>query len=245
MPSSWTAAPVPGVATLLAARVERQHRPRRRRTARLSRRRRADIRAGNWRIAPVPLDLQDRRVEITGPVDRKMVINAAQLGSQDVHGRPGRLARPHLATDARTDRSICAMPCASTIELSQSRALTRLNRQRATLLVRPRGWHLDERHVLVDGRPISASAFSTSGSTSLFTTRRSAASAGNGSLLLPAKAGEPPGSAVVERCVHPGPEPAEHSAALDQVYGVDRDDSGGASRWTKSPLRAARPVYPV
>ena len=117
-----------------------------------------EVRDGDWRIAPVPADLQDRRVEITGPVDRKMVINALNSG-----------ARCFMADfeDANSPTwSNCVDGQANlidaierTIELVTPDKSYRLKPDVATLIVRPRGWHLPERHVLVDGKPVSASLF--------------------------------------------------------------------------------------
>ena len=117
-----------------------------------------EVREGDWRVAPVPADLQDRRVEITGPVDRKMVINALNSG-----------ARCYMADfeDANSPTwSNCVEGQANlvdaverTIELVTPQKSYRLNDRVATLIVRPRGWHLPERHALVDGEPVSASLF--------------------------------------------------------------------------------------
>jgi malate synthase len=118
------------------------------------------IRDGVWRIAPLPADLQDRRVEITGPVDRKMVINALNSGAncfmadfEDSHSPTwrGTLDGQMNVRDAID----------GTIEYLQpeTQKRYRLNPQVATLLVRPRGWHPEENHFFVDGRPISASLF--------------------------------------------------------------------------------------
>ena len=117
------------------------------------------IREGDWRVAPVPADLQDRRVEITGPVDRKMMINALNSG-----------ARVFMADfeDANTptwDNCIQGQinlidAVEGTIEYtSPDGRIYRLGEKVATLVVRPRGWHLVEKHVLVDGQPVSASLF--------------------------------------------------------------------------------------
>ncbi|EKP95718.1 malate synthase A [Thermaerobacter subterraneus] len=117
------------------------------------------VREGDWRVAPVPADLQDRRVEITGPVDRKMMINALNSG-----------ARVFMADfeDANTptwDNCIQGQinlidAVAGTIEYtSPDGRIYRLAERVATLVVRPRGWHLEEKHVLVDGEPVSASLF--------------------------------------------------------------------------------------
>ena len=120
--------------------------------------RRSDVREGDWRVAPVPAELQDRRVEITGPVDRKMVINALNSGAkvfmadfEDANSPTWQncIEGQVNLTDA-LDR---------TIELDTGEKQYRLNEETATLLVRPRGWHLAERHFEVDGAPMSASLF--------------------------------------------------------------------------------------
>jgi malate synthase len=112
----------------------------------------------DWQVAPAPQDLLDRRVEITGPVDRKMVINALNSG-----------ARMFMAdfedSNAPTWRN-CVEGQANlidavdrTISLDTGAKQYRLRDEIATLLVRPRGWHLHESHLLVDGDPVSASLF--------------------------------------------------------------------------------------
>jgi malate synthase len=117
------------------------------------------IRQGEWEIAPVPADLQDRRVEITGPVDRKMVINALNSGArmymadfEDAH------APTWDATIAGQINLRDAIRGTIAYTSPEGKRYT-LNPKVATLLVRPRGWHLVEKHVLVDGRPVSASLF--------------------------------------------------------------------------------------
>ncbi len=119
-----------------------------------------EIRAQHWRISPLPVDLRDRRVEITGPVDRKMVINALNSGAncfmadfEDSHS-------PTWAGTLDGQANLCDA-VAGTIEYVQpdSGKHYSLNDQVATLIVRPRGWHLDERHLRVDRRPVSASLF--------------------------------------------------------------------------------------
>jgi malate synthase len=117
------------------------------------------IRKETWTIAPVPADLQDRRVEITGPVDRKMVINALNSGAkvfmadfEDAHSPTweGTIQGQINVRDA-IDRTI-------TFTSPEGKEY-RLNEKIATLLVRPRGWHLNEKHVLIDGKPISGGIF--------------------------------------------------------------------------------------
>ena len=117
-----------------------------------------DVREGDWTVASVPPDLQDRRVEITGPTDRKMVINALNSG-----------ARMFMAdfedANSPTWRNIVGGQLnlvdaiERTIELETPDKTYTLDEKVATLLVRPRGWHLVEKHVLVDGTPISGSLF--------------------------------------------------------------------------------------
>jgi malate synthase len=142
---------------LLAARVERQERidagelpdflPETR-----------EIRESDWRVAPVPADLQDRRVEITGPVDRKMVINALNSGARcfmaDFEDANAPTWRNNLDGQANLTDAI-----ERTIELDTGEKTYRLGDDPAVMIVRPRGWHLPERHVLVDGAEVAGSLF--------------------------------------------------------------------------------------
>lgn len=117
------------------------------------------IREGQWRIAPVPEDLQDRRVEITGPVDRKMVINALNSGASAYMAD---FEDSHAPTWQGTiDGQINLMEAVrGTIELTTPEGKHyRLNERTAVLLVRPRGWHLDEKHVRVAGEPVAGALF--------------------------------------------------------------------------------------
>ena len=117
------------------------------------------VRKNDWRVDPVPADLQDRRVEITGPVDRKMVINALNSGARCYMAD---FEDAHSPTwDATLDGQINVRDAVrGTIEfVSPERKRYRLNERVATLLVRPRGWHLSEKHLRVDGEPASASLF--------------------------------------------------------------------------------------
>ncbi|MGH7640703.1 MAG: malate synthase A [Candidatus Dormibacteria bacterium] len=163
-----------GPALELVARLERELGPRRRRLLEEREARQGRISQGElprflpetgalrqdpgWRVAAAPADLQDRRVEITGPVDRKMMINA--LNSK---------ARVFMA-DFEDANSPTWQNCVEgqgnlidavegTISLASGGREYSLGSQPATLVVRPRGWHLPEKHVLVDGEPVSASFF--------------------------------------------------------------------------------------
>ena len=117
------------------------------------------IREGNWKVDAVPADLQGRRVEITGPVDRKMVINALNSGASCFMAD---FEDSHSPTwEATLDGQInVADAVRGTITyLSPEGKEYSLDRKTATLLVRPRGWHLHEKHILVDGAPASGSLF--------------------------------------------------------------------------------------
>lgn len=124
------------------------------------------IRDGDWRVAPLPTALLDRRVEITGPVDPKMVINALNSGANCYMADFEDSTAPtwdNLLTGQQSLRAAVAGELAFTAD-SGKHASTRQyalkpEAERATLIVRPRGWHLDEKHVEVDGTPIPASLF--------------------------------------------------------------------------------------
>jgi malate synthase len=117
------------------------------------------VREGNWRVLPVPEDLQNRRVEITGPVDRKMVINALNSGASCYMAD---FEDSHAPTWAGTlDGQLNLRDAVRrTIEYHSPEGKRYvLNANPATLLVRPRGWHLAEKHIVIDGEPVSASLF--------------------------------------------------------------------------------------
>ena len=117
------------------------------------------IRESDWTCAPIPADLRDRRVEITGPTDRKMVINALNSG-----------AKMFMADFEDANSPTWANMVEGQINLRDAirRTITftnpdgkeyRLNEKTAVLLVRPRGWHLVEKHLLVDGEPVAGGLF--------------------------------------------------------------------------------------
>ncbi len=126
----------------------------------------ADIRQSDWTVAPIPAALQDRRVEITGPTDPKMVINALNSGAKvfmaDFEDSTSPTWRNVLAGQqtmraaVRGDLDFTA-PAANG-KPAKHYTLRPFDEQ-AVLIVRPRGWHLDEKHVLVDGQPIAGGLF--------------------------------------------------------------------------------------
>jgi malate synthase len=118
-----------------------------------------EIRESEWRTAPPPADLLDRRVEITGPVDRKMVINALNSGARvfmaDFEDANSPTWQNNLDGHVNLGDAI-----EGTITFTNPDGREyRLNERTAYLLVRPRGWHLSEKHLVVDGEPISGGLF--------------------------------------------------------------------------------------
>lgn len=119
----------------------------------------AHIRAGDWKVAPIPADLQRRRVEITGPTDKKMLINALNSGADMFMADFEDANAPTLLNMVQGQANLTAA-IEQTLEFtSPDGKAYKLKPQLATLLVRPRGWHLVERHITVDGQPISGSLF--------------------------------------------------------------------------------------
>ena len=146
---------------LLAARVER--------AKRLDAGERPDflaetkaIRDGDWKIAPIPKALECRRVEITGPVDAKMVINAFNSGADSYMTDFEDSNSPSWTNQIQGQINI-SRAIRRTLTLEQSSPAGtktyRLNDKIATLQVRPRGWHLEEKHVLIDGKRVHGGLF--------------------------------------------------------------------------------------
>ncbi|SMF98870.1 malate synthase A [Burkholderia singularis] len=160
-------------ALALVAQLHRQFEPRRRellaaraaRTQRLDAGERPDflaetkaIREGDWKVAPLPVDLQCRRVEITGPVERKMIINALNSGA-DSYMTDFEDSNAPSWTNQIDGQINLKDAVRRTISLEQNGKSYKLNDKIATLIVRPRGWHLDEKHVTVDGQRVSGGIF--------------------------------------------------------------------------------------
>ncbi|HXF83244.1 MAG TPA: malate synthase A [bacterium] len=116
------------------------------------------IREGDWRIAPTPPDLQQRWVEITGPTDRKMLINALNSGASTYMADFEDANAPTWANMVGGQANLIDA-VERTITLQTPEKTYRLNDQTAVLLVRPRGWHLPEKHLLVDGAPVAGALF--------------------------------------------------------------------------------------
>ncbi|WP_428995252.1 malate synthase A [Lysobacter enzymogenes] len=122
----------------------------------------AAIRAGHWRVAPLPTALLDRRVEITGPVDPKMVINALNSGAKVYMADFEDSTAPTWANLIAGQRALAAA-VAGTLEFTApdtgKRYALKPFEEQAVLMVRPRGWHLDEKHLRVDGAAVSGGLF--------------------------------------------------------------------------------------
>ena len=158
-----------------------------------------EVRESDWAVRPGRRGLADRRVEITGPTDRKMVINALNSG-----------ARGFMADFEDSNSPLWANMIGGQVNLSDaidgSIEFTspdgkeyRLDDEVATLLVRPRGWHLPEKHLLVDGSPVSGALLRLRPLP--LPQRPQADRQRQRAVLLPAEDGEPPRGAALERRV--------------------------------------------
>lgn len=118
------------------------------------------IRNGHWEVDPVPAVLLDRSVEITGPVDRKMMINALNSGAKMFMADFEDASSPTFANmiDGQVNMQDFARGKLAYTDAASGKSYA-LNDKVAVMIVRPRGWHMEEAHVLVDGRPVSASLF--------------------------------------------------------------------------------------
>ena len=118
------------------------------------------IRDGDWQVAPIPNDIRDRRIEITGPTDRKMVINALNCGANVFMADFEDANTPSWSNMIEGQANLFdAVRRAITFNDPETGRHYSLNDKTAVLFVRPRGWHLPEKHVLVDGEPMSGSLF--------------------------------------------------------------------------------------
>jgi malate synthase len=119
----------------------------------------ADVRAGDWRVAPPPADLVDRRCEITGPTDRKMMISALNSGARVFMTDFEDSLSPTWANVLEGQRNVRDAADRSITFTRPDGSVDELAPSIGTLIVRPRGLHLDERHVALSGTPVSASLF--------------------------------------------------------------------------------------
>ena len=139
------------------------------------------IRDGDWSVAPAPADLRDRRVEITGPVDRKMMVSALNCGARVFMADLEDSLSPTWANVVAGHQNVRdALAGTLRFERPDGRVDTVVD-DPATLVIRPRGLHLDERHVLTDARPVGASLFDVT--VAAFHGARAAADHGSGLYL--------------------------------------------------------------
>ncbi|HJU51596.1 MAG TPA: malate synthase A [Acidimicrobiia bacterium] len=118
----------------------------------------AEVRSSEWKVDPVPAALEERKVEITGPVDKKMMINALNSGASVFMADFEDATSPIWSNMVEGQENLVAA-YEGRLELETPEKSYRLNDEVATLVVRPRGWHLPEKHLLVGGEPVSASLF--------------------------------------------------------------------------------------
>src|ERR1700678_1564519 len=119
----------------------------------------ASVRQSEWGVAPIPADLQDRRTEITGPVDRKMVINALNSGTNVYMADFEDSNTPTWSNNIEGQNNLKDAIRGTVRYESPEGKKYQLGSKLATLVVRPRGWHLEEKHFLVEGKPISGALF--------------------------------------------------------------------------------------
>ena len=199
-----------------------------------------EIRKGDWKVAPIPPGLEDRRVEITGPVDRKMVINALNSGASVFLADFEDANSPTWANCVEGQRNLRdAIDGTIDYRAPETGKEYRLNEKTAILLVRPRGWHLLEKHLLVDGKPCSGSLFDFG--LYFFHCGKTAPREGGVALLLPPEARAPPRGAPLERRLREGAEGPRHPERDDPRDRPHRDDHGRLPDG-RDPLGAEGPL---
>ncbi|HTR19281.1 MAG TPA: hypothetical protein VMH88_00390, partial [Gemmatimonadales bacterium] len=119
----------------------------------------AEIREADWTVAPIPHDLADRRVEITGPVDRKMIINALNSGAKVFMADFEDSHTPTWRNNIEGQINLRDAVAGTITFASPDGKHYALGKRPATLMVRPRGWHLPEKHLWVDGAPLAGAFF--------------------------------------------------------------------------------------
>ena len=196
------------------------------------------VRESEWTVAPIPRDLLDRRVEITGPVDRKMVINALNSGARVF------MADFEDSNSPTWDNVVLGHQhlkdaVAGTIEYTapDTGKHYRLGPRPAVLMVRPRGWHLPEKHVTLDGRPIPASLFDFG--LYLFHNARALMARGSGPYFYLPKLQSHLEARLWNDVFLTAQERLGDPFRHDPGDGADRDAAGGL-RDGRDPVRAAR-----
>ena len=190
----------------------------------------------NWRVAEAPPDLLDRRVEITGPAEPKMIINALNSGARAFMADFEDSLSPTWENVVGGQAALRDAVRGTLAFTSPEGKSYRLGDRPATLLVRPRGWHLPERHVRVDGQPISASLFDFG--LYAFHNARERLRRGTGLYLYLPEAPVPRRGPPLERRLRPGPGRPGRPAGHRPGNRADRDDPRRV-RDGGDPVRAA------
>jgi malate synthase len=176
------------------------------------------IREGDWKIAPLPKALECRRVEITGPVEAKMIINAYNSGADSYMTDFEDSNSPKWDNQIQGQVNLYKAIRRQLSFKNEAGKEYKLNDKIATLQIRPRGWHLDEKHVLVDGQRVSGGIFDFRAG--VLPQRQGAGRARRRPLLLPAEDGKPSRSPPVERDLLHGAGPHRHAARHHQGHGA-------------------------
>ena len=201
----------------------------------------AAVRAAEWQVAEAPADLLDRRVEITGPAEPKMLINALNSGARVFMADIEDALSPSWPNVLGAQTTLLDAVNRDVDFTSPEGKRYALDAETATLLVRHRGWHLEQAHVTVDGEPVSASLFDFG--LHLANAGRAALERGSRTvprpLLLPAQARVAPRGAALERRLRHGPGGPGHPGRDDPRHRPHRDHLGRL-RDGGDPPRAAR-----
>ena len=195
------------------------------------------IRESEWHVTSIPADLQDRRVEITGPTDRKMIINALNSGAKVFMADCEDSMTPTWDNVVQGQINLRDAAARRIEFASPDGKQYRLNPTIATLIVRPRGWHLYEKHILVDGKQVPG-AFVDFG-LYLFHNHAELKRQRHRPVFLPAEDREPPRGAPLGGRVPARRSAPRPRAADDQGDAADRGDPRGL-RDGRDPLGAAR-----
>ena len=195
----------------------------------------AEVRKAQWRVTTIPADLQDRRVEITGPTDRKMVINALNSGAKVFMADCEDSLTPTWDNVVQGQINLRDAVTRDIAFANPDGKQYRLNPQTATLLVRPRGWHLYEKHM--SGRRQAGARRVRRLRLVPVPQPRCIEGARHGAVLLSAQARESPRGAAVGRRAPAFRNSARHRAADHQGHGADRNDSRRV-RDGRDPARA-------
>ena len=196
----------------------------------------AHVRESDWVVAPAPADLDDRRVEITGPAEPKMMINALNSGAKVFMADLEDALSPTWANVIEGQVAIAdATRGTLTFDSPEGKAY-RLDEDRATLVVRPRGWHLIESHVLVDEAPIAASLFDVG--LYLFHSGAAAIEAGSGPYVYLPKLESHHEARLWNDVFLYAQDGARHPARIDPGDRAHRDDPRGL-RDGRDPVRVA------